>query len=57
MLKVKPWLPFLEGIEQSFSQPTTVDLSPLTLIYNRQRMYESLGYHTPAAYDSIKRVA
>lgn len=29
----------------------------IELFYNRQRMHESLGYHTPAAYDSIKRVA
>jgi len=29
----------------------------IELFYNRQRKHESLGYHTPTAYDSIKRVA
>ena len=29
----------------------------IELFYNRRRKHESLGYHTPTAYDSIKRVA
>ncbi len=29
----------------------------IELFYNRRRKHESLGYHTPMAYDSIKRVA
>ena len=29
----------------------------IELFYNRRRKHESLGHHTPAAYESIKRVA